>query len=694
MSSSILLQGDVYRQWQAPPAEAREDTKLGWLAEQNQDGNAWQRSQRGYLDYSKALDIISGTFSESELLQYRSMVTSNRLKTNIRVAVAGLSAIRPWGGYQATNEFSAYALMMNTCTRALYLEGFWDQDIKAALQWCAATCTGFIRPVYRRDMAGQGHGQIELDTFGMPSVLPVQMPPNGDYNRAYAVTLMDEKPIWEAHGMFPDYQDRLKPTTSKYWHNSSIRRAATDNMRKRSWWNPFRTSKGAEISDNLIPFRYTRINDLAINATGKSMAMGEPGSSWYYEVPSFGTEIDAGFDEKGNRMYRKATAHDARIYPFGRLMISSESAVCYDGPGFNWHGQLDLIPFCLDRWPWEPMGFSMVHDGYSIQHSIDKIDRGTMDKIVADLDRPLAYNMNAVSKREAMQVDLMQPRQRIAFDGDQVDKPFTQIAPDEVYKVSPESLAYRKELQADLDYITQSRDIVELSKARALGKGMDQLEALIAANGPLVKDMSRGMEKAVCCLAHQIKYLVLQYMDTSRLIPYINEAGANSIFDYDPSSIVPSHLPGEMTHAPSDGRPVPSPTTRVKRARWWAQGTVFTLTPHSIHEIHQITYRLMLMQMQMRGYPIAQCDIMLANDIPDVKVAAGSTTQERYYAEKEEMMEQMKKLQQIAGGLGIDIGALMGAGGGKKPEGRQASGQQPPQQKMKGDGRPTISESG
>lgn len=682
------------QEWQCPPSSASEKYKLGWLAESCEEGINWQQGQRGYDDWSKSLDIISGRHSEKELLEYRSSLTGNRLKINIQVAISGLAAIRPWGGFQASKPFQNHALMLNQTTRALYLSGFWDQSIKAALQWSSATNTGWLRPVYRRNMAGTGHGNIELDAFGMPSVLPVQMPSNGDYQRAYAVTLMDEKPIWEAHGMFPDYQDRLKPTSSRYWYNSSIRRAAQGNNARRAWFNAFKKKSQSDGVDNLIPIRYTTINDLSYNQTGKTIQMGEPGSPWAYEVPSFKSDIPAGKDLQGNPVFRKANANDCRMYPFRRLIISSEACVMYDGPAFNWHGELDLVPFCLDKWPWEPMGFSMVHDGYSIQRALNTIDRGTMDKIVADLDRPLAYDMNSVSKREANQVDLMQPRQRIAFDGSAVDKPFSQIAPDDVYVISAQSLEYRKELQADLDYILQTRDIVELGKARALGKGVDELEALINANGPRVKDMSRGMEFSVCRMANQIKFLIFQNMDTSRLIPYITEANVPEIFDYNPSSLVPSHMPGE-TPTDDHGAVIPSAVSRTQRARWMAENIPFTLTPHSIHELHQMTYRLMLMQLRQRGFHIAECDILESNDVPDVKRATGSTTQERFYDEMATDMQEKIKLAKIGAGEGIDPAAILATFGLQpNPEGRPPTGQAAPELQQKGDGRTVVSESG
>lgn len=662
--------------------------KIGWLNEAAEEGAQWNKSQRGYADWQKGLDVIAARLSKEKVLQYRSQLTGNRLKTNVRVAVDGLSAIRPWGGFRSNKDYQKTAQFMNDATRALYLNGFWDQDIKSALQWAAIANTGYVRPVYRRLMAGRGKGDIFLDTFGQPSVLPLQMPANGDIQQAYAVTLLDEKPIWMAHGMFPDFQDRLRPTSSKYWYASEIRGASVQNSQRQAWWNPFRrrAAPGSEMTNCLIPIRYTTINDLTVNTTGVTIPMGEPGSPWAYDVPSFGQPIDMG----PNRPARIADVNDARLYPFRRLVISSENCVMYDGPGFNWHGELDLIPFCLDRWPWEPNGFGLVHDGAPAQDALDALDRGIMDKLNADMDRPMAYDINAVSKREANIVDLMQPRQRIAFDGSAVDKPFTQIAPDDVYHVSQEALAFRKELQQDMDYTMQTRDIVELGKARALGKDMDQLEALIAANGPLVKGMSRAIEKSVCGVANQIKYLVPQYLDTQRLIPYIDQAGKESVFDYNPDEIIPSHLPSDSDDKDSEGRRLKSPTQRVERARWWCDNLVFTLQPHSIHEIHQMSYRLMLMQMKQRGTKIADCDIMEANDVPDVHIVEGTSTQDRYWNEKKEEIEWMAKMQEAVQGSGIDVQAVLQ---GTNPQGRPTTGQSAPQLKKKGDGRSVVSES-
>ena len=427
--------------------------------------------------------------------------------------------------------------------------------------------------------------------------------------------------------------------------------------------------------------------------------MGEPGASWYYEVPSLGDEIPDGHGGS-----RKADENDARMYPYRRLMISSEDCVMYDGPAFNWHGQLDLIPFTIDKWPWEPIGFSMVHDGWELQKSIDQVDRGTMDKIAAQLDMPLGYDINAVDKREAEQFDPMEPRARIGYDGSQVEKPFASPVPPETYRIEPEILSWREQLQSELDYQTQSRDVVELGKAQALGKGMDQLEALISANGPLVKDMSRSMENSLGRVGSQVGWLILQYMPTSRVMQYVGLDGMTpEVFDYRPDSIVPSHMPGEIKHDANQVM-IPSKYSIQQRARWFGENVHFYLMPHSVHEITQMTYRLMLLQLKQRGAPISWATIMQSCEIPNVAEPSGNTEQEKAQAEKDQEIQNLIRTQVIIKGLGIEEGLVSAvapsavpsqpqANGSTSQGGRPATLATPPHLEQKGNGRPVTSTS-
>lgn len=693
------------KDWQCPSAAASDERKLGFLNESVEEGQLWLKSQRGSADYRKALDIISGKAGDQSSIEYRSKLRTNRLKRNIREVVGGLANIRPiWGFHTDNSAFVPFAEMMNKVTRSIYLERFFDRSIKEVLQWSAATCTGWVRPVYRRAHGGKGKGNMYLDTFGSPSVVPNQLPGDNDWQEAYVVHLLDEMPIYKAHAMFPLHQEKLKPTSSKYWYANEIRTAAKGNAWKRAFGGLFNRKTDSALSDLYVPFRYTTVIDLSLNTTDQMIPMGEPGAPWYYEVPAYGSMIPDGINPRsGTQLFRKATENDARLYPYRRQMISSESVMCYDGPAFNWHGELDLVPFCVDDWPWEAIGFSMVHDGYEIQEAINEIERGTMDKIRAQLDLPLGYDINAVNPREAKQFDPMQPRARIGYDGSLSEKPFAPVVPPEVYQVRPEVLQYLQHLEQAEDYQLAVRDVVSLAKARALGKGSDQLEALMEAQGPIVRDISRSMERSLTRIGHQLKFLVLEFETTSRLMQYVGPEGlAQGVFDYNPASLVPSHLPHEI---PEDfdlesglSKLKPSMYSSIQRARWFSENLPFVLMPHSVHEITQMTYRMMLIQMRRSNMPIDSRTIAEAVDIGNFGTKPeGNTVYERYWNEKEDELLHTLRIAEIAKSQGLDPSAMGGGGGkggaGKKPEGRPPSGQQAPHLEKKGDGRPVVSES-
>ena len=691
----------VPKSWQCPSAEEPEKYRLGWLDEQCQDGERWIKSQRGVQnaqEYRRALDIISGREPTREHVDGRGRITGKRLKTNIRVSISGLSNIRPIWGWHAAKAYADYASMMNKTARALYLEGSWDRSVKEVLAWAAATCTGWMRPVYMRDQAGRGRGSIKLLTYGMPSVLPTQVPMNGDFQEAYAMTLLDEVPIYMAHSKFPDFQDRLKPTSSRYWYAAEIRGAAKQNAWQRAS-SLFRKRDTDEMADTYIPIRWTTVIDNSHNLSGHTLPMGEPGSPWYYEVPSLGQEISAGRDEHGHELTRKANENDARMYPYRRLFIASQDCIMYDGPAFNWHGQCDLIPFALDKWPWEPIGFSLVHDGWALQEAIDEIDNGAHTKITAEMNMPLAYDLNAVTLKEAKEVDPFEPNGRYGYDGNYVDgKPFQSVVGPEVYQISPQTLAMRKEYQEELDYQLQVRDIVELGKARALGKGMDQIEALVAANGPVVRDMCRDMEMSLGKVGEQVGWLVLQYENTARLMQIVGpESMDNQVFDYNPADITPSHLPDETVHDPITEAVVPSKYSQAQRARWFAENVRYYLMPHSAHEITQMAYRLMLLQGRQRGLPISAATTMQSMEIPDVGIPDGNTEQERFYNEKEVEIHHAARIQAVIMAEAIENNIVEALGG--KPSGSTKSGGRPPSnktaphQEVKSGGRPIVSTS-
>ena len=60
--------GNVHREWQCPHADTSEKYRLGWLNESVEEGNAWNESQRGFQDWRKSLDILSGAVDSKAML--------------------------------------------------------------------------------------------------------------------------------------------------------------------------------------------------------------------------------------------------------------------------------------------------------------------------------------------------------------------------------------------------------------------------------------------------------------------------------------------------------------------------------------------------------------------------------------------------------------------------------------------------
>jgi hypothetical protein len=683
--------GKLY-EWQCPSHACAESKKIGWLNETIEEGQAWLRSQRGFSDYNKARDVIAGKdTSIRQPASYRSHINPNRLKRNIKEVVGTLAKLRPDCGYHSDNAaYSASAAMFNKVSRAWYLEAMADRSVRKALQHAAGSGRGWLRPIYRRDMAGTGRGDIILLDYSAECVLPVQLPPSNDFQAAYAMSYLDEMPVYMAHGMFPLFQDRLRPTASRLWYQSDmVRKSAGGNWLKRAFGRTDRADTQRAQSDLYVPIRYTYVIDLTINTTKSPIPMGEPGASWSYTVPFVGQDIPMGHDAKsGTPLFRKANETDARLYPYRRLLISTDTCNMYDGPSFDWHGMFPGISFCLDDWPWEPNGFSLIRDGFELNEAIKDITRGNMDKVMAQMNPGLGYDTNAVARKDADKYDPFRPNARVPYDGSATDKtPFQPPVDPQTLRVEQESFTQTQLLQDMMDNQMSIKDITALAKTRAVGS-MDSLEKMEQASGPIVEDMSRTMEPPMRDLYGMLKYLIMQYYTTPRIMQWVGNDGVTiSTFDYDPTSVVPSHIVGEVPDAKSAFTP-------AQRARIFADNLRFFILPGSLHEITQMVQKLGLIQLKKAGIKIDSQTVAEAWQIPNWGTLMGNTVLEKFESEQEMDLIAAAKMKELAGGEGLLPPGGVGAGK-PSPEGRPPTNAQPPQIVSKNSGeRSTISTSG
>jgi hypothetical protein len=312
--------------------------------------------------------------------------------------------------------------------------------------------------------------------------------------------------------------------------------------------------------------------------------------------------------------------------------------------------------------------------------------RAMQDRIQVALDPPQAYDKNAVSKTDAERLDTRRPRQRLGINMQMNEKPFVPLLPAEYLQVPTAGMEMNKEYDEIMDHQIGIRDIAGFAKAR-MGGSADAMEKFLELAGPIIKDISRGMERSVRDLYEMVKSGFFQYYTAPRRVQMLGEDGiTEQDFDYEPGSMIPSHLPGEDQNAPSQ-------KTMLERARYYSQNFYFHITPYSLHNITQMTQKLLFLQLYRAGFPIDPWSVAEAVQIPNFgpPPRGTSSVMERWVAwedmKMERAVEQAKLAAQVGGGVGPK-GGHQGSGG------RAPTGGAPPQLKQKdGGARSTVSES-
>ncbi len=701
--------------WQTPPFERSDADKLGFIRRAIDEGIKWQGEHCNIFAMQKAIDTIGGKSGATVASQW-SKFTTGDLKRGVVECVETLADIRPFWGYNTGNvAFKDHANMMSKTAKAIYLEYFVDRAIKDALQFAATTQCGFIHPIYARDKFGSGDGVFRFVALGQPDILPVQLPRDRNYQRAYIVTITLPMGVAEAHALFPAYQQYLKPFAKKKYGRSK------GGEERKSWdTNRWKLHNLDAQLEQFCDIYYSYILDLRINygeldaegkpvvdedgnPVGKELDMGEPGTTWYYKVPFVGQKITR--FENGRTVERIATEDDCRVYPQRRLMISCDGALMYDGPAFDWHGMVPLVPFYFDKWPWGD-AYSLFDSTYHLQDAIDDMAR-SIYRVAMGRARPgKVYNSDIttgdknarLSSRQAEQIDPFSPDVTWAVDGDIKEPVMRPPMPEWCYNIPEWVFKVIEILQVAIMRQLGLDQVKALEKMKANLSDPEQIEDM---EGPIVMGASRSMEMGLRDLGVMVMYLILQYMDTAQVMQIVGaEAIAPEVFDYAPEMVIPSHMPGEQT-VDTDGNAVPSTADVFTRAKTFAKNIKYFITPHSLHYIAQNKFKLNLLAAQGRGAVIDPETMANAFEIPNWGTIEGSTVKEKVFNWAKEQLAEEADILKLKAALGMTPppGAEPQGGGGGKPGpepghgGRPQTHQKPPKLKQKGmagGGRPVV----
>lgn len=674
---------DEQGRWQPPSRLESGKKRWGYLQDTLSAGESWLESQPFWTDLSRAEDVIRGK-EMRRADENRSDLTSNRLKRVAKEMVAAISDVRyPDDAWTSDNK--AYAneqTMLSKVCRGVWYEARAPYSMRRLTQWFMLGGTGYLWPVYRRRrMVDPYSTGICFDEFGPRDVVPF-MPDERNWQDTYQVHMVKMVSLPKAHAMFPTFQDRIRPVSKKRQNSNpvSARMAFLGSLRGED-----KTLGGPEQLCELI---YTLTRDLSFNETGMPIPMGDPGASWSYVVPSMGDDMPAEYVTGGERKMRAATIDDCRLYPNMRLQISASGVnePVYDGPAWDWHG---LFPprFCSDDWVTEAMGLSIFRDVFDLERVRQFTERAIDMKMKAQMDPAMKYDQTLINPGTAEELDPWEMRKRLGVDGE-IDKAISTLLPPEFYKVGSEPFEWIKYIDESQDYYLGTNQISALAKAK-MSTGQEGADDLLRIAGPIVRDISAGMEAPMADVLEIEKVQSLQWMSTARIMSYVGPDGITpETLDFDPNSVVPSHMPGEDESGTSK-------FSRMERAKNFARQLRLTPVPGYLHGIPQQAQQLLLLQGYRAGLPISPRRILkkvfsIENVDKEIEEAMD------YKAKELEMTAKLKE--EGASLMPQQPQAGTGPGGGQKGKGgRPPSGHKPPAAKVKGSAegpRATVSESG
>lgn len=603
-------------QYIAPSRLESEDHRLGWLKEAEEDGDNYLKSQRSWRDIDAAIDVLSGHASE-KIPKGQSQVSLNMVGRDVDEIVATLSNMRPIWSYKTDNQdFSGPTEILNKLLMSWYLQTFADRSVRDALQWASVSC-GYLGPVWRKDFWCAGRGDIALKSYGPMAVKPYQIGSDHDLQQAYVVTIVDEVPFAKAVAMYPTQIDKIIPTRSTpTWMRKGIRRVSKFLSPVLQRFGPD-SNKKSDISEfPTIDIRRSYILDVTYNDSGKTVQMGEPGTKWAYDVPSYGSQIPTGdFDEQNRPLTVQAGLDDCLLYPLRRLVVWTDYGLLYDNSATDWHGKVPIVPFRLIQHVWDYLGGSLVHKGQPVQESNNRLMRGIDDSANARLDPALQYDENTISQALMDRLKLRVPGQRIKANL-QMGEGVKPILPPAYYDVPAWITQYVDANWEKLHYVLGTRDVAGLAKAKMMSG--DSLEKAVELAGPIVTDMSRNMERSMRDLGEMWKAMAMQYYDVRRRVQVLGKDGiTEEDFDYDPENMIPSHLPDEFARLKQNrmSKDAPSRANIVQRAKAYVNACYFHITPNSLHQITQITRKLLMLQLWKAGFPVDPWSVADALDL-------------------------------------------------------------------------------
>lgn len=651
------------------------DTKQFWTELHNyiqtglENEKAFLRSQRAF---SLAENSMLGLYGVSTAKEYKglSRLKVNKSRRQTREAIANQSDIRQNWSVRTTvtsdENMVAQAQELDKLSQNWWSELFVDRVVKGAQQYAGGYGTGYI---FQWPDINPITGEIDIipKYLDYKSVLVGHIENDNNIENCPRVDIRLEMPLPIAHEKYPDHVEMIRPDTevpsrmARNWDTTrKVFRGIVDYTKKRkktlssSVSNPF-------PSVNII---MSFIKDNTVNETGITIPMGEPGSHWYYEVPSYydkngeinrvGTNtfkqgyVDAngnaiepevmmnmqdtsGLEPKQVEIKRFVTKRDCKLYPYRRLVISCSNGIIYDGPPQWGCGLPPVTQFYFDKIAGEFLCFPPTMDSQIIEGPVNNILQSMEDAVVGRINPPIGVD-SSVPESIANQIKALGFRGLIGkvfqYPVMKIQKAIVMLVPEGYFQIDSkafELIAYLQEVQ---DYLAGTKDFTSQTKLKQMPSD-DSQEAMLQNIGILATDQARELER---CFMSMGRIWLSYSSQVYTLAKKLRITGTDALKlvepDFDPIKIAPAILE-------NDARPL------WKRQREHMKNFSIYVAPNSVQQ--QQSYKKKLALLQIKNMQVAISDRMIYDAfVGDDNYGKVKT---EFFAEQKEKAEAAAKIQ-------------------------------------------------
>jgi hypothetical protein len=682
---------------------------VAWLKEWVQEGDLINRSDPSYENIARAQQYIVGEqlSTEQRRLKYLPQITINETRKAMQAHVSAITDLKPVVGWRTNPEYRVQADLLNQYLLAEWITTMMDIDLGDCVKYALAGGTGDL--VVDWDPHAPLGGAHQLSARDARDTLPLRPSASRSIQSWEGVCLREEHTVNVMRGMYPSKAQLFKASTDTSL-GTIIGRFRTGLARLISPADPLdsigsgtaatarRRNKGT-----LVLYR-AYFKDRTRNLTGKPFTLGTPGSNWCYTVQP-----------------------NEPLYPRGRLVVATDDAIVYDGPNTYWHG---LFPICrLKLWsvPWQFLGIPLFNDLLPIQDGLNDTMHDIRLAIRQWVDPDITYNRNAVSEATMKIMDPRRPGKRVkTMPGfgepwRKEDGPNTQVI--------AQAITLWEKLTQKFSDLAGTANLQALLQLRQMPSA-DTIEKYYEALTPEIRSEARMVEAFLRDLSEILKVNYFQFLSTAKRVQILGGGGVTlNDFDFDPGQLVPALKPGDEGYTPELDA---TNTSRDQRAQFFHKQFIFVVAPNSVLAIDATERKMMRFQLARMGYydfwslheTLETPNIGAPPAIPlpplappPITVMGGILQQLTQPGIAQGMLAGMAPPQftdpttnrtfTLDTGTGqileiripttvterLQAQTLLGIGQTVSPAGRKASGQSPPEQEQKSDGRTTITES-